>query len=184
MKRLLPILPFAAIMMSCNQTYQPVPIDFNSDSRILRGTWGGTVYDGRNFEKREADFPKISPTVGKQIKLQLNAMYINQSMYKLSGTALVGTESYQIQGEVEGKETHRYLKSQGRLRLDSEVNLRLLSSNKIAYSMHCWYYDPETAPSKSNIRCEGVDGVYPIPETFPDGIYPGWRMQLSREGNS
>lgn len=171
------------ILVSCNNGYQPVSVDFNSDSRILRGTWGGTIYDGRNFEKREVDFPKVSPTVRKHLKLQIDAIYINQSMYKLSGTALMDAESYQIQGEVEGKETHKYLKSQHRLRLDSEVNLRLVSGSKVAYSMRCWYYDPEATPSKLDIRCEGVDGVYPLPETFPDGIYPGWTMQLLKEVN-
>lgn len=177
------MLPLAAILMSCNQTYQPMPIDFNSDSRILRGTWSGAVYDGRNFEQRESDVPKASQTVGKQLKLQLSPVYVNRSMYKISGTALMDTESYQVQGEVEGKETHKYLKSQGRLRLNSEVSLRLVSSNKIAYTIRCRYYDPESTPSTPDINCEGIDGSYPLPETFPDGIYPGWRMQLTREVN-
>ncbi|WP_420595400.1 hypothetical protein [Deinococcus sp.] len=176
-------LPLALMVSSCGKYNQPTPIGFDSDYRIMRGEWGGEISDGRTIAEKEADSPKASLIVGKQINLQMVASYVNQSMYEVNGTASLGSESYQIEGQVDGKETDSYLKGQARVNFPSEVNLQISSGGKIFYSLHCYYYGSSSDSQIIAMQCRGVDGIFPISGTFPNNVYPGWGLNLSRKVN-
>jgi hypothetical protein len=67
-----------------------VPVVLETDSRILRGNWEGTV-SGKN-----------EPAL--KLKLVLQAKYVDESRYAISGTASLDTASFMVRGE--GKVTN------------------------------------------------------------------------------
>jgi hypothetical protein len=76
-KRLLAGCLLAGFLVSCIGT-EPEQLDFDTDPRILRGTWLGTYQEG-------ADYFQEGVT-GKAITFVIKADYLNEGQYAIEDT--------------------------------------------------------------------------------------------------
>jgi hypothetical protein len=87
----------AGLLESCFML-EPEQLNFDTDPRILRGTWQGTYQEDNTY----------NGAAEEAIKLVLNARYLNEHEYAVSGTLYIRTETLTLEGTMNGGDTQLY----------------------------------------------------------------------------
>jgi hypothetical protein len=77
---------------------EPERLNFDTDPRILRGTWQGT-YREDNSHNGAAE---------EAIRLVLNARYLNEHEYAVTGSLQIRMETLTLEGTMNGGDTQLY----------------------------------------------------------------------------